>query len=400
MKNILIALIILFNTGLLVAQSDDAKRAYNKGLTYYNLENFSDAIPYLNEAINHFDDFEAAHQLIAICYDETDDSESAISHYEQVIRINPKNKRAMFNLAKQYQRTRDYKNARSALRQALIVDPNYVKAKTELQEMDRIEQGKLRDEDPSYYKANNLFKQKQYNEAVTLLVPLNVQKPTPNSLYLEGLCQEKLGDLNEAATKYQGATVLDSTYIDGYLRMGIIRYNQQNYEEAATHFSDVIRLEEKPSEEYSYYLGNCLYRLEKYEEATNQLNNAVILDPNSGRAHYTLYKVYEQSGSEDKSIIHRIRAEELGYEGKFEDKSKTVKPSVNTTYEETTESVITRTGVGIKGIEKEPFKEEEPKLSKKEQKKADKIAKLEQKTKDKANKNLRKKQTKNPTYRD
>lgn len=411
MKNLLFLLFLLLSSTICFAQNDDAKRAYNKGLALYHQTSYAEAITHLSEAVEHFDAFEAAHQLLAICFDETNQLNKSIAHYEQVVDINPSNKKAMFNLSKQYQRNKDYDSAKAILNKALTVDPSYVKAKTELTEIDRIlkDGGKV-EEDPIYYKANVLFKQKKYNEAIQQLMPLNARAPSANSLYLEGLCQEKQGDLNEAASRYQAAAFLDPKYIDAHIRMGIISYNQQNYEAAAMRFKDVIQLEEEPSEEFSYYLGNCLYRIESYEEATNHLNDAILLDPNSGRAHFTLHKVYEKLDKEDKSIIHRIRAEELGYDGRYEDTTTETKTTTTTTTTtttetpeetkgETTETITKRQGPTVKGMTKEPVSDE-PKLSKKEQKEADKKAKLELKAKDKANKELRKKQRKNPTYRD
>lgn len=403
MKNILITTLLLLTTSLLFAQNDDAKRAYNKGLALYHQNNYNEAITHLSESVEHYQEFEAAHQLLAICYDETNQLDKSIAHYEQVIGFNANNKKAMFNLSKQYQRKKEYDKAKTVLNKALVVDPSYSKAKSELEAIDRIINGEGRkDEDASYYKANALYKQKKYNEAIQNLIPLNERNPSPNSLYLEGLCQEKLGDLNEAVTRFQGATVLDSNYIDAYIGMGIIRYNQQNYEEAIVHFTEVTRLEEEPSEEFAYYLGNCYYRLGDFVEALGSLNEAVLLDPNSGRAHYTLYKVYENMKKEDKSIIHRIRAEELGYDGRFEDKptksmAKSTQPTVTT--EETTITKTTRKGVSVKGMVREHVEEGDKELTKKEKKALEKKAKKEQKEKEKAEKELRKKQKKNPTYR-
>lgn len=395
MKNLLFSLLLLLSSSIVFAQSDDAKRAYNKGLALYHQTSYDEAITHLSEAVGHFEAFEAAHQLLAICFDETNQLAKSIDHYEQVIELNPVNKKAMFNLSKQYQRNKDYDSAKAILNKALTVDPDYVKAKNELEEIDRIVKGGKEEEDPAYYKANVLYKQKKYNDAIQLLAPLNARAPTPNSLYLEGLCQEKFGDINEAASRFQAVAFMDPNYIDAHIRMGILAYNQQDYEAAAIRFKDVIQLEEEPSEEFSYYLGNCLYRTENYEEAINHLKDAILLDPNSGRAHYTLHKVYEKMEKEDKSIIHRIRAEELGYDGRYEDKKTTTKttPKTTTTIEETTETVVTKKGISIKDYD-------QPKLSKKEQKAAEKKAKQEQKAKDKANRELRKKQKKNPTYRE
>ncbi len=381
MKNFLLTSLFILITGLLFGQNDDAKRAYNKGLALYQQNSFEQAIPLLTEAIMYFESFEAAHQLLAICYDETNQLDKSISHYEQVIVLNPSDKKAMFNLSKQYQRNKDFDSAKAILNKALTIDPTYLKAKNELVQIDKIVEGVGKKEDASYYKANGLYKQKKYNEAIQVLVPLNERNPSSNSLYLEGICQEKMGDLNEAATRFQGATVLDSNYIDAYIGMGIIRYNQQNYQEAIEHFKSVIQLENEPSEEFAYYLGNCYYRVGDYIEAFGYLNDAVLLDPNSGRAHYTLYKAYEKIGKEDKSIIHRIRAEELGYDGRYEDsqtKSTTTTTTTETT-EETTVTITKRRGPGGKGIVVETIEEIETKLSKKEQKALEKQAEIEQK---------------------
>ncbi len=344
MKNLIGLAIFLLASSIAYAQSYEAKVAYNKGLTYYNQQQFEYAIPHLEEAIAEEVSFEAAHHLLAECYMENEMDEKAIDSYKKVIEINPNEEKAMFKVAQLHLTGGQFEEAKAMLENALVVNPSYTKAKialTNLQE--RLDKGpdyiEPELENATYYEANTLYKKGRYNDALTAVSGLNQKTPTSNSFYLEGICHQKLGDLNEALVSYKNAVKLEDTHQDAYLNMGIIYYNKNQFEQAANSFDKVVSLAEPATEEFNYFAGSSYYHMRQLEKAEKYLNQAIERDENSGRAHYTLSKVYENQGKEAKSLIHRERATELGYVEVFEE-SKVVKTVINPQVIETTETII------------------------------------------------------------
>jgi TonB family protein len=68
-----------------------------------------------------------------------------------------------------------------------------------------------------------------------------------------------------------------------------------NYEKAAEHFKQAAA--DKPDDMWAfYYVGLCLLKLKRYDEATNAYQQAISLKPGSAEVHYQLGKIQVEKG--------------------------------------------------------------------------------------------------------
>jgi tetratricopeptide (TPR) repeat protein len=96
---------------------------YFMGLSEYHQKNFSEAIIYLNKAIELDHKFEIALKDLGNAYLEGRDEDSAISCYERVLAINPLSHQAFNNLGIAYASKGEFENARKFYISSLEIDP-------------------------------------------------------------------------------------------------------------------------------------------------------------------------------------------------------------------------------------------------------------------------------------
>ncbi len=324
--NYLLLLLVVFTGFQSMAQSNEALLAYNKGLDQYKMENYDFALPYFNEAVSLAPNFEAAYQLMAICYDEKNDVQNAIQSYEKALRISPNQEKTWYNLALLYISDKREKNAIDALEKAIEVNPDYGKAHNKLgilySSMDESDKAKKHLETASkkgvqsnseYSLAIAFYKQGKFDEALENAEIAVDRSPTANGYYLLGLCQQKNMDLiTEAISSYEKAIELNDKYLDAYLNLGVLCYNENYFEKAAKNFGVASKLKPESSEIF-YYLGRSHLSLKSGEQAVEALREAVALDYKNGETHYFLARAYQVLGELDMVSTHYQKSKSLGY---------------------------------------------------------------------------------------
>lgn len=108
--------------------------------------------------------------------------------------------------------------------------------------------------------------------------------PSAEDCYNKGLALFRELNYSEAINSYKMAIELDPTYVQAYLDMGDIYYNQEKYEEAIVNYDTVVKLE--PANTYAYYSkGSALHFLFKYDEAIKMYDEAIKINPGYGYAY-------------------------------------------------------------------------------------------------------------------
>ena len=130
-------------------------------------------------------------------------------------------------------------------------------------------------------------------------VRLNPQNPEAfNNL---GLGYEKKGMLSEAASAFEDAVSVDSTYVESWYNLAFLRQTLEDYSTAAQLYLRVLKLQPYLPRAH-FNLGICFFRQGRLSEATEQLRIVLRLEPSNEIAHNQLGIILGQQGDIEGAI--------------------------------------------------------------------------------------------------
>jgi tetratricopeptide (TPR) repeat protein len=144
---------------------------------------------------------------------------------------------------------------------------------------------------PDYYDALNQIgleyvKRKQYQEALPYLVKaIDVNKRSFSSFYLLGLAAFNLKQMNEAAEAFRATTIINPQSSNAFLQYGMVLRINNNYKESEQALLKAQSLlKDLPSSEVCWQLALLYDRLKRYNEAADQLEKYLQINPTSEKA--------------------------------------------------------------------------------------------------------------------
>jgi len=81
-----------------------------------------------------------------------------------------------------------------------------------------------------------------------------------------------------------------------HVNLGNVFLNQGKYQEATNQYNEALRINPNDAEAH-YNLGNVFLNQGKYQEATSRYNEALRINPNDAKAHYNLGNGYLTIGN-------------------------------------------------------------------------------------------------------
>lgn len=102
----------------------------------------------------------------------------------------------------------------------------------------------------------------------------------------------KIGRNEEALAQYMSILKRDLNNIDVYIEIGIIYYNNLQYEIADNYFDKAIGIDPRNIKALKYK-GICAVNMGKYDEAIGNLTMAVRKDSKDSLVHYSLARAYK-----------------------------------------------------------------------------------------------------------
>lgn len=139
-------------------------------------------------------------------------------------------------------------------------------------------------------KNRKLFYQTLFFLLVMNLIDLGLMAQAENRFIRRGNSAFERGEFNEAEIDYKKALEKNNSSAVGKFNLGSSIHEQKNYEEAATIFESLSRLNlpaEKRSKSF-HNLGNSLMNMQQYGPAVDAYKNALRLNPSDTDTKYNL----------------------------------------------------------------------------------------------------------------
>ncbi len=203
-------------------------------------------------------------------------SETPEYMFQKTARKEPRDCIEQYNLGLLYQRMGKLEEAEKAYREALILDPAYVKTHNNL---GLLYQRTGRDEEA----------QTSYREALRLDPAFSWAYSNLGSLY------KKMGKYDEAEKAYREALRLDPCDAIAEYNLGLLYQALGKNDEAEKAYTEALRLE--PGYVKAHFnLGNLYKKMGKKEEAEKAYRKALRLEPGDASAQYNLGLLYHSMG--------------------------------------------------------------------------------------------------------
>ena len=226
---------------------------YNRGLTYYNLEKYNEAIADYSKAIELKPDYADAYINRGNAYCNLNKYDEALADYNKAIDLKPDDVDAYCNRGSIYGKLGKINEAFADFSKAIDLKPDFAVAYTG-----------------------------------------------------RGVAFWYLGKYNKAIVDFNKAIELKPDYVRAYNNRGNVYGKLGKYNEAIADFNKAIEL--KPDDEEAYYnRGNAYCDLNKYEEALADFSKAIELKPDDAEAYNCRGFVYAKQGVFEKAF------QDIGY---------------------------------------------------------------------------------------
>jgi tetratricopeptide (TPR) repeat protein len=237
---------------LVVATSRDkhakAVEFFRDGLSFLSKDDCEKALPYFQQATESDGAYAEAWAQMGFCDEKLSRHAEAIDASKKAVGIRP-SAESFFNIGLANYRLKQYKEAESAYRQSIKLDP--------------------------------------YNAA--------------DAYYALGLTYRDSGQFDDEIQSYKQAIRLKPDYLSAYDHLGLRYLQVKKYSEAAEAFKQVAAL--KPGDANAQNnLGEAYEALGRHNESVEAFRQAIRLKPDFGKAYFNLGKTLLAQGNRDEAI--------------------------------------------------------------------------------------------------
>lgn len=288
------------------------------GMEYLFMEDFEHAKLFFMRCLEEDEEDYSALFNVVYCFEYLDEYEEAIEYLNDFLNKNPYCGVAWLQLGKQYYELKEYTKALAAYDFAIISDDTFIGA--------YLEKGRV------------LEKMKNYGEAIeSYSITLGLDDPTSYAYLRIGKCYEKSGNQELAIQFYSKCVDEDSLLDKGWIAITDIYYKDQQYQKALYYIEKAISIDaenvgywkryakinnrlkhfeeaevgyRKALELGNYELeswltrGDILTNLGEYEAAVNNFNQALEFYPTNPEIEYRLSGLYFSLREGNKGEFH------------------------------------------------------------------------------------------------
>ena len=262
----------------------------NRANIYYLQNQLQDAFADVNRAIEIDPNFLLAYENRGAFFTNLGEYKSAISDFEKALEISPSNFRVYNNLGLVYTNLNDKEKAISAFEMAIFLNPKFAR---------------------TYYNLGNLHKQNQeYKIAIEKLNQAVALQPDYAFAHLSiGDCYLLQSDYQPAIQSYTRAIQIEPKNAKFINNRGVAYAMMGEFYLAIQDFSQAITIE--PHAMPYMNIGKSYAALGELDEALENLNYAIYLDPVYADAYYNRGLAYQQLGETAKAEADFAKHKEL-----------------------------------------------------------------------------------------
>jgi protein O-GlcNAc transferase len=239
---------------------------------------------------------------------------------------------AYYNLATILLNEKSYKESEDLLRKAIKLRKNYYEAMFNLGNVLRLinrnsqainfylECKKLRSDDFELYNvlALSYLNQKKYDLSIQYFNQAISLRPDSYEIYNNlALAHHEIGDNETAIRLLDQAININPSFAEAYLSAGNVYRELKDFEKANSKYEMALNLDRKL---YQVYFSLAKLKIDQKKDffgAINDLNNAILLNPNYDLAHNLLATCYLQIFNHDKAIFHFEKSIEKNNDDNF-----------------------------------------------------------------------------------
>ena len=274
---ILVSLVLL---GSGIGSAQDASTLFDTGSGYLKEAKFDKAIAALSEAIGLDPDYAEAYNNRGLALYEKKEYAQALKDFKQAITINPNDEKAHNNIALVYYQQGDYSNAENYYNIALSLSGEekpyhadiynnlgviYAAKGMDQKALDaygkaiRITDTKdLGYTDAFYNRANLLYDQKRYDEAIVdyMVVidffenSVDVYHDFSSAYYNRGLCYHNTGQYDAAISDYERALQRKPDFVWAHYSTGLAYFMKKDYQKALSAYHKALDIDQDFSDAY------------------------------------------------------------------------------------------------------------------------------------------------------
>ncbi len=282
---------------------------FSKGLLLLNMKQIAEAEQTIKEGIAVAPDSAVGYYHLARVGVESKQFDSAITHFERAIAINPSFEPAYLALGTLHEARQEREKAvavyrryleginprnreiRQHLVQLLISGKEYQAALTELEQM----LAETPDDLDAQLRVSLMYGElKEYPKAIERLQQILAVRPAELKVrdYLGYLFEENKQQEN-ALEAYESNLKLEPAYYEGHLHAGVLLYRLKRMPESIAHLREATKLNPKQPESH-VVLGLAYLQSDQFEMASQAFEEGIRFNPTNADLHFNLGTVYDK----------------------------------------------------------------------------------------------------------
>lgn len=279
------------------------------------IKDFDNAKPLIEEALKEAPDNIELLKLAGLTDVNLELWFTARTHFETVVKFEPKDATSWFYLAKCYEKLADFTSAKNAYIKVIELRGEYMEAyqsiciillrlNEPLEAVKYAQRASELDADNYIYDfiiGTAYMKNKEFANAQEPLVKALEKDPdnlgTLNSL---GTCYMAQGKSTEAIQTYKKALEINPKSVMAYFNIGSAYQIQQNHEKACEYLTKALELEE--DESFLTALAMSEVKLGRYESALKHYKQLALMCPGKENYKYNIVTCYEALGEFQTAI--------------------------------------------------------------------------------------------------
>jgi len=283
-----------------------AEGLYYVGLNFLWADDYENALPYFEKAIQKDPGYTVAYFYIGYCNGELGCLTEAIEAYKQAIRLKPDYEKAHVNLGAAYDNLGRHMEAIEAYHQAIRLKPAFAEAHYNLgvgyavlgRHTEAIEAFKQAirlkpDDEEAHHNLGVVYSNLgRHTEAIEAFKQAIRLKPDDEEAHHSlGVVYGKLERLTEAIEAFKQAIRLKPTYAEAHNDLGVAYGKLERLTEAIEAYKQAIFIQPDLAVPYCN-MGRTYQDLKRYREAIDAYKQAIRIKPDFMDAHYNLGVAY------------------------------------------------------------------------------------------------------------